>query len=711
MGQLWLAGIQVDWSGFYKDERRHRVPLPTYPFERQRYWIEPQPLVRPLLDRPKESHKKSDIAEWFYVPSWERSTLSPGNASSKLARSNWLVFTDECGIGSLLIKRLQRDGQNVIALRTGSQFIKASDNEYVINPREASDYDTLFNELRILGKNLGTIVHLWGITKNNVEESRFKFCEEIQDLGLFSLLNIAKVIGRHHITEDIQIDVVTNNMQDVTGEDPLYPEKATVLGAVKIIPLEYFNISCRNIDIVLPEVGSRQEDKLLNQLLAEFRVKSPDPVVAYRGNYRWVPITKSMRLDKSTETTSPRLREKGVYLITGGFGGMGFTLAEYLAKSLRAKLILVGRSGFPMREDWGKWLVAHDEQDSVSRKIRKLKELEESGAEVMVLCADVSNYEQMQEGVALVKERFGQINGVLHTAGIADYAGVIQKRSREMTETILAPKVMGTLALDNILKDVELDFFVLFSSIGNMIYKQKFGQVAYNAANEFLDAFAHYKAFASSTFTVSINWDDWQEVGMTVEAVNRKSAGKRMGNIDYHFASLIDDLENGLSPLEGVEVFRRILGLKLSRIVVSTVDLKARIDNISEPEPIKKVEVSPLYSRPTLSNVYIAPGNATEQTIAEIWQQLLRIEKVGIHDNFVELGGHSLLATQVIARLRTAFPVELSVMSIFENPTVYSLSKRIMERENRPTSFEESKRRGQRRKEIKLQRTTSGIKG
>jgi acyl transferase domain-containing protein/acyl carrier protein len=711
LGRLWLAGVQVNWPWFYKNERRHRLPLPTYPFERKRYWIEPEPLVQPLVDCQKKVHKKFDIAEWFYVPSWERSILSLRTASTRLARFNWLVFMDDCGIGPLLIKRLQQDGQDVIAVRIGPKFSKASDNVYTINPREAINYDTLFNELQTRGKNLEMIVNLWGITKSDIEESRFKYCEETQDLGFFSLLNIASAIGRQGITDDIEINFVTNNMQDVTGEDPLYPEKATVLGAVKIIPQEYFNISCRSIDIILPEAGKQQDDTLLDKLLAEFGAKFSDPIIAYRGNYRWVPIMKPVRLDKATETIPPRLREKGVYLITGGFGGMGFILAEYLAKSLKARLILVGRSGFPAREDWKNWLVAHGEQDSVSRKIRKLQELEESGAEVMVFSADVSNYEQMQNVVDLAKKRFYQINGVLHTAGIADYAGMIQKRSRKITETIMAPKVMGTLVLDRVLKDAELDFFILFSSIGNMVYKQKFGQVAYNAANEFLDAFAHYKASTSNTFTVSINWDDWQEVGMMVEAVNKKLAGKKLGNIDNHFAGLIDDLDNGLSPLEGVEVFRRILGLKLSHVAVSTTNLQARINKHTEPEPTKEVEVSPFYSRPALSNVYIAPGNATEQTIAEIWQQLLRIEKVGIHDNFVELGGHSLLAAQVIARLREVFPVELSVASIFENPTVHSMSKMIMERENRPPSFEESKRRGQRRKEIKLQRMTSGIEG
>jgi acyl carrier protein len=170
-------------------------------------------------------------------------------------------------------------------------------------------------------------------------------------------------------------------------------------------------------------------------------------------------------------------------------------------------------------------------------------------------------------------------------------------------------------------------------------------------------------------------------------------------------------LNFGISPDEGKEAFSRVLNSSIPQVLVLTQDMatvieeRKSIQRFSTAEKVQKASSDEsMHPRPTLSSVYIAPGNEAEQTVAEIWRQLLRIEKVGIHDNFVELGGHSLLATQVVARLRKAFPIEFSVASIFENPTVHSLSKMIIERENRPPSFEDSKRRGQRRKERKLQR-------
>lgn len=326
------------------------------------------------------------------------------------------------------------------------------------------------------------------------------------------------------------------------------------------------------------------------------------------------------------------------------------------------------------------WLAAHDEQDTVSQRIQKIQEMEAVGAEVMVFGVDVSNYAQMQTVISEAKQRFGKINGILHTAALADYAGIIQERSREETAGILAPKVMGTLVLNHLLQDDDLDFFLLFSSIGNLDYKKKFGQVGYNAANEFLDAFAHYKNSHDGTFTVAVNWDDWQEVGMAVEAYKKKVEREKK-NIDYQTL-----LKDGLTPAEGVEVFLRVLDVPVPQVAVSTVDLQRRVDTPTEVVSLRQEDdaheeerVSGLYPRPCLQNEYVAPESATEEIIAEIWQDLFGIEQVGVHDNFFELGGSSLLATQVISRIRKAFQIDLPFKQFFDVSTVADLSATVEE--------------------------------
>jgi NAD(P)-dependent dehydrogenase (short-subunit alcohol dehydrogenase family)/acyl carrier protein len=461
------------------------------------------------------------------------------------------------------------------------------------------------------------------------------------------------------------------------------------MGPCKIIPSEYPNIRCCNVDVVVKSgIGIDQE--LIDPLLAELSSVSPDPVIAYRGKHRWLQTFEPVRLEKPSISTA-RLREKGVYLITGGLGGIGLALAEHLAKTLQARLVLVGRSFFPGRQEWELWLSHHDAQDPVSIKIQKLKSIEALGAEALVVSADVSNLKQMDEVISQAKERFGKINGVIHSAGIADYAGVIQRRSREMTDEVLAPKVKGTLVLDTLLSGTELDFFLLCSSLGSILYHSKFGQVAYNAANEFLDAFACHKTRKDRTFAVAVNWTDWQEAGMSVDAVKRWIRA-------HDFPDDPSILQSALSPSigirdsmlssEGVEVFERVLANEFARVVVSTQDLGSMIkeDGVSIGPAFLKImdqitRSKPNHPRPQLRSSFVAPRGNVEQTVAKIWQELIGFEDLGIHDNFFELGGDSLVAARVISRLRDEFQLEIPIRSFFDQPTVADIASIIAQRQ------------------------------
>nr|QEO74273.1 short-chain dehydrogenase/reductase SDR [uncultured bacterium] len=459
-------------------------------------------------------------------------------------------------------------------------------------------------------------------------------------------------------------------MQEVSGEESLCPEKAIVLGPCRVIPKEFPNLTCRSIDVVLPKSGIRPESRLIEQLLAEVTAQSSDQVVAYRGSHRWAQAFEPVRLDGGARR-GRRLREKGVYLITGGLGGIGLTIAEDLARAEKARLILIGRSTLPAREEWGRWLETHDEQDGVGRKIRKVQALEELGAEVLVIGADVACEEQMRAAVADAVGRFGEINGVVHAAGVPG-GGIIQLKTPEAAAGVLTPKVVGTIVLDRVFRDAPLDFLLLCSSLNSIA--GMLGQVDYCAANAFLDAFAHRDAVRNRRFTVSVNWDTWREVGMAANAEVPAEFKERKEEI----------LRQGISPEEGVRVFRRIIDGALPQVVVSTRNFEALVkqhDALTAPRPAEEPgephTSNAAHERPQMSNAYVAPGNDLERSVAGIWQELLGIESVGIHDNFFELGGHSLLATQVISRVRNAFQVEPPLHILFENPTVSALAAAI----------------------------------
>ncbi|HYL99571.1 MAG TPA: SDR family oxidoreductase, partial [Blastocatellia bacterium] len=454
--------------------------------------------------------RKQNIADWFSAPSWKRVSLTHKSTGDSL-NGCILVFADECGLGERLAARLVEDGRDVVSVRPGAAFQKVSEGLYELDPGNSQDYDILLDEMGSEGKVPANVIHLWSVT-SSVGSRTESSIAKTQHSGFYSLLFFVQAFGRK-ASSNLSIAVISNNLQEVTGDETLSPEKATVLGPVKVIPQEYPNIRCRSID-----VGYVNEERLIHQLLAEIASGAEDQVVAYRGNHRWTQIFEPVKLDDSS-AQSARIVEGGVYLVTGGLGGVGLTLAEHLARTARAKLVLTGRSKLPQREEWDGWLASHPANEGFSRKIRKVRELEALGSEVLVLDANVADHEEMRRAVSEALEKFGRINGVIHSAGVPA-GGVIQLKTREMVEGIVAPKLAGTLVLDSVLEGVDLDFFLLCSSLASLVGGA--GQVDYCGANAFLDAFARRRASTVGRgITVSVNWDAWQEVGMAVEAAKQ----------------------------------------------------------------------------------------------------------------------------------------------------------------------------------------------
>jgi len=695
LGRLWLGGVEVDWSSFYTNEQRTRIPLPTYPFERQRYWIDANPEANFATKAQQALHKKPNIADWFYIPSWKRSPHLPSESSQKLC---YLVFVDTLGVGSQVARQLESQGHNVITVGIAECFTKLGEcstdrlrqRAYAINPQSSSDYDTLLAELSRLDLNSNAIAkptgwhfaHFWSVTANDTlsaykaieqTESSHQFFENTQNLGFWSLLFLAQAWGRQNISDTLKLTVVTSNVHDLTGNDSLCPEKSTLLGACKVIPQEYPKITCSSVDIVIPACENPPAAKFIDYLVTEITSQTNDDIVAYRGHHRWVQTFEPVRLERDIASKS-KVREGGVYLITGGLGGIGLVLAENLAQTADTKLILVGRKGLPERSQWQQWLETHDNQDSVSRKIEKVLALEKLGASVQIYSADVANLEQMQAVVTQACKQFGRIDGVIHAAGIAP-GGIIQLKTKEMANSVLAAKVRGTLVLDEVLKNFNLDFFVLCSSGTSVL--GHFGQVDYCAANAFLDTYAHYCACKSSQPTVSISWDTWQEVGMQVDTVVRNEI-KQMLKLEEA------NLKFAIKPQEGIDAFHRILESNLPHVVVSTQDFVTLIEqskhfqtedrlSILEDKLVSANITVPNHPRPNLENDYVAPRNEVEESLAQIWQQRLGIDKVGIKDNFFELGGDSVLAIQVISKANQ-LGLKLTAQQMFQHQTIAELA-------------------------------------
>lgn len=638
LGQLWQTGTTVHWSQFYAQERRHRLPLPTYPFERERYWIDSQQSDHGSTSSVSNLTKKADAQDWFYYSSWQRTpSLTSGEL---LTNSPWLVFVGSERIGEKLLQRFQSENQQVIVVQAGEKFSQPKQDRYTIDPYCREDYATLMARLQEQGQVPRQIIHLWSLCSQSKTTESEHF-NQSQYFGFYSLLFLAQALGKLELLDDILIATVSNGVQDVTGEESLHPEMATILAACQSIPQASPNLICRHIDITIPQPETVRENQLLDQLLAELTSEDAhEPRVAYRGLHRWVPTFEAVRPPNS-DTELP-LRQEGVYLITGAFGDISLMLAEYLAQQAQAKLILIEHPEVPERDEWGQ---------------QKIQSIQETSSDVLWLRVDVADEGQMQTAIEKGRMQFGHIHGVIHGAETNQESSFRPFQQTEVADCQwhFQPKVQGTLVLERVLKQETLDFCILQSSLASLLG----GFVAHSAANIFLDAFACKHNQTHPICWTSINWEGWQFWE------ERQMAGPG------------STAQWALRPQEGVEAFQQILSMpNASRIVVSSTDLQPRIEQPHQPQaPLEDTKQAPGHSRKHLSQAYVAPRNDIERAIAHIWEELLGIEAVGIHDNFFELGGHSLLAVQVVSRLREEFQVELPLRNLlFETPTIAELA-------------------------------------
>jgi iturin family lipopeptide synthetase A len=674
LGRLWLNGVRVDWNSFY-EEKRQRLPLPTYPFERKLYRFEEDSFfigTGPLSKKPLPS-KVEDISNWFYIPSWKRvmPQISRDNGNNTgNTKDSWLIFIDECGLGKKLSGELPGTRDKIV-VRKGKSFQIVDGENYTINPEKLNDYERLFQDLKQRGKNPARILHLWGVTSTNELDMReVKICRQ---LGFYSLIYQAKAIGNQGFNDEIQILVVSNQMQQVDGDEKLCPGKALVLGPVKIISQEYRNIKCRSIDIRFTNLESSKVQRLISQLADECLQDTPDMEVAYRGNFRWVKTFEPLVVPGREEIM--RLRKGGVYLVTGGLGGIGSILANYLLKQWEGKVVLVSRSSLPAGTERKRWLEVHGTENPISQKILKVQELEAAG-QVLVLTADVSDRQQMEKVFVKTEQVFGPVNGVIHAAGITgvETSRSIKEISDAECEEQFKPKIQGILVLEEFLRGRKPDFCLLTSSLSPIL--GGLGYTAYASANLFMDAFVREYNREHPVPWISVNWETWQNQ----EKQSRQNQGKKSRSALLGASNT----QLAMTPEEGVETFRRILSWRqIDEIVVSSGNLQTRIDQWTTLEPgredgnSKESKFLAPVERGDLTTPYAPPGNRVEQTLVEIWETLFQVKGIGIHDDFFELGGGSLKAINFLGIAYREFNREIPISDFFNKPTIQGIADHI----------------------------------
>ncbi|MFC0032420.1 SDR family NAD(P)-dependent oxidoreductase [Micromonospora chaiyaphumensis] len=493
-GALWCAGVPVSLA---VDPDARRVPLPTYPFERRRYWVDADPVEQ--VPAPVETGPRP-LPEWFAVPVWRQA--APARTAVPLGRC--LVLADGPR-GEALVAALRAAGDDPVEVRAGDAFA-ATATGFRLRPGVREDHEAL---VAALGADLPRrIVHAYALD-GEPAGTDIAAAWAAQDRGFFSALHLVQALAGAGLTADeegIRLDLVAAGIGDVRGDDLVRPEHATLAGLARVLPVELPGLAVRLVDA---DTAARGVAALVAELRAPADPEHPE--VALRRDRRWVAGYEQVTVDAEGEPGV--LREAGRYLITGGLGGIGVTLAEDFARRARAKLVLLARSGLPERDRWDEHLAVHGGADRAGRAIAAIRRMEAAGAEVLVLAADVTDPDDLRRVREAAETRFGGLDGIVHAAGLPG-GGMAEIKDRAEAERVLAPKLAGTLALARVFGDLPLDFVALCSSITAVI--GGFGQVDYCAANNFLDAWARAGAGFRAPL-VSQSWGGWAEVGMAVE--------------------------------------------------------------------------------------------------------------------------------------------------------------------------------------------------
>ena len=464
IAKLWVYGVELEWAKLHRAENPQRVSLPTYPFARDRHWIHTPAQFAALPPPAATSQPEAPKGSLYYRVNWQPTPLIAATASPQEVPGPMLVI----GADDELLAELRHRSPSltILTLKAGEEYQQSADGSI---PR--------------------TVIHY-------VQDAH-TLAEQL-DRGVFSLHALCKSIMECKPKESVRI--VSCRRSGAAVSATLHEATA---GYLKTLALENPKFSWK----VISTDEQSTVDELAQQLWDEVADLSwRDAEVRYvrdprgEGQVSCRQVKELIRHAPSLETRKQPhpIKQNGVYIVTGGLGGLGYLFSEHLARQYGAKLVLTGRSAL------------NSEQRS------KLSALQSYSPDVVYVQADVSDPEQAETVIREARLRFPRISGVIHAAGVHHDAFLINK-AREDIDLVLTAKIQGTINLDRATQDDELDLFILFSSVAGAFGNVGQGDYAY--ANAFMDAFAQQRQAQVSARqrcgrTLSINWPFWSEGGM-----------------------------------------------------------------------------------------------------------------------------------------------------------------------------------------------------
>ena len=564
---------------------------------------------------------------------------NPAPLPTPAEQKHWLIFSDRQGTGEALANRLQSQNHNCTVVFPGENYQQINSQTFEINPADPQQCDRLLTALTTQFP-IHRIVHCWSLDTPNSQNLTAPGLKQAATLGCGSILHLIQGLIKAKTAQMPSLWLVTQGAQAVGIEPVPLVAQSPLWGLGTAIALEHPELNCVRIDLDPTAPLTHQVDNLL----AEITSATAENQIAYRQNQRQVARLVRQKYHPVDQKTS-YFRPDSTYLITGGLGGLGLLVAEWMVNKGAKHLVLVSRSGV----------------NSTAKQ--KLQKLEQLGANITVAQVDISQRQQVADLFTTIATSLPPLRGIIHGAGIlAD--GTIQELSWEQFYQVMAAKVEGTWHLHSLTKEQPLDYFVVFSSIAAIL--GNLGQANHTAANAFLDALV-YERRAMGLPALSINWGAVAGVG----TVAKKQIGEQLREIGI----------DSIPPQAVGEVLDQLFANHAVQVAVLPINwLKIRKEWLNSPL-LRELKPDANHKEVQIAN-FLQELAATpqdkkrEKLIACVSREvatILRLKSVDLVDDnkgFFDMGMDSLTSVELKNRLQSILELSLPTTLAFDYPTV-----------------------------------------
>ncbi|KAB8061482.1 SDR family NAD(P)-dependent oxidoreductase [Janthinobacterium sp. FT14W] len=539
------------------------------------------------------------------------------------------------------------DARRVVLVEAATQFAECDAAHFQLNVADPADFGRLFEAIERRGQRVGQACFAWPACQG-AEVTLDSALEQ----GVFAVLYLCQALAARKLQDSVRLQYLFQSSGPFAA-----PRHEAINGFASALRLEHAKVLCKTI-----ELRGTAAEQMAQIILAEFVPETDDArAIRYDGAARSVRRLKRVDLTQAAgggadgTATGATLRERGVYLITGGAGGLGLLFAQFLASRYQARLLLTGRSELSAQQQ------------------ARLAGLEKLGAEVCYLRTDMAERDQVKQALSTCRSRFGTIHGVIHGAGVLRDSYIRHKSAADM-RAVFAPKVFGTVHLDEMTREDNLDFFAMFSSLSAVGGNP--GQCDYAFANHFMDSFAVEREAQRAAGerhgkTLSLNWSLWQNGGMRLdeqtERIFRKATGLRP-----------------LSDQAGLDAFVLALAAPFAQVVVAegVRDTLELAWGLRQPAAAPVAVAAPAASAGTPD----APAASSDAVLAmlrsalsQLAMDFLQLDANDIRGDIIllDLGFDSMGLATYANLVNEKFNLEITPILFFDYPSIDEIAKHL----------------------------------